>query len=102
MDQFNLTALLSILSAIVSIIAIVNFLRTSKKESKQSGSKEGALQSDLAYIKNLLNEVKTEVKGIDKRIEENTERIAKAEESVRQAHLRLNLLETKYYKGGEH
>lgn len=101
MVQFNLTALFSILSALVSIIAIINFWKSSKKENEQSGSKAGALQSDLAYIKNLLNDVKTEVKGINERIEENTERIAKVEESVKQAHARLSLLETKYYKGGE-
>lgn len=101
MDQINITAVLSILSAVVSIIAIINFWKSNKKENEQSGSKAGALQSDLAYIKNLLNDVKTEVKGIDKRIEENTERIAKVEESVRQAHKRLNQLENKYYKGGD-
>lgn len=102
MDQVNVSTLLSILSAVVSIIAIINFWKTSKKENEQSGSKAGALQSDLAYIKNLLNDVKAEVKGINERIEENTERIAKVEESVRQAHKRLTQLENKYYKGGEH
>lgn len=101
MEQVTLTTVVSCLSALVSIIAIVNFLRANKANSEQAGSKAGALQSDLAYIKNLLNDVKAEVKGIDKRIEENTERIAKVEESVRQAHKRLNQLENKYYKGGE-
>lgn len=101
MEQISVTTIISFLSGIVSIIAIFNFWRTSKKESEQSGSKAGALQSDLSYIKILLNDVKTEVKGINERIEENSEKIAKVEESVRQAHKRLTQLETKYYKGGD-
>lgn len=101
MEQAVITMVVSILSAVVSITAIISFVRKNKSENVQEGNKAGALQSDLAYIKNLLNDVKAEVKGIDKRIEINTERIAKVEESVRQAHKRLNQLENKFYRGGE-
>ena len=101
MEQAVITMVVSIFSSMASITAIITFLRNSKNAVAEEGNKSGALQSDLSYIKNLLNDVKAEVKGIDKRIELNTERIAKVEESVRQAHKRLNQLENKFYKGGE-
>ena len=101
MEQAVITTVVSILSAVVSITAIITFIRNNKSAVEQEGSKAGALRSDLSYIKNLLNDVKSEVKGIDKRIELNTERIAKVEESVLQAHKRLTQLENKFYKGGD-
>lgn len=93
--QENLALIQIIFSISVAFLSIVTFFYTRKKENMASGNKTGELYSELRHINAVLSDVRVEINEINHKMDTNSERITRVEESVRQAHKRLNTLENK-------
>lgn len=91
MIDFDLTdALLAVLSA---FIAVSTFLGNRKKDTRNEGAQQASLQSDLKYIKDLLQDVRSDMKEITKSIDVHSEKIAKFEEKLTSLTGRVKRLE---------
>lgn len=82
--------ILTILSVATGVLAIVTFFKNGKKDNVKSGEEEGLLKADLTYIKDLLSEIKTETKEINKMLESHSVDIARVEQDVKSAHKRID------------
>lgn len=91
----SFTVVQVIFSICVAFLTILTFFSTRKKENAESGSKTGELYSELKHINATLTDVRVEINEINHKLDINSERITRTEESVRQAHKRLNTLESK-------
>ena len=91
MIDFDATDLLL---AIVSVLlAVSTFITNRKKDTKNAGAQEATLHADLKYIKELLQDVRSDMKELTKSIDQHSERIAKCEERLKSAFSRIELLE---------
>ena len=92
MIDFDMTDLLL---AIVSVVlALSTFINARKKDNKSEGAQEATFHADLKYIKELLQDVRSEMKELTKSIDQHSERIAKCEERLRSAFHRIEQLES--------
>ncbi len=94
-------SLLSIFTALSSLsLAVISLLRSKKKDSQTEGKNEGALASDIGYIKAGIDDLKRENRETRKEMQSSNERLTRCEESLKQAHKRIDgLLE--YHKPHE-
>ena len=91
MIDFDVTdALLAVLSA---FIAVSTFRDNKKKDTKNEGAQQASLQADLKYIKELLQDVRSDIKEMTKSIDIHSEKIAKCEEQINSAFSRIERLE---------
>ena len=91
MIDFDMTdLLLGVLSALLGWSTYVN---NRKKDNKSEGAQEAALHADLKYIKELLQDVRSDMKEITKSIDIHSEKIAKVEEQLNSAFCRIERLE---------
>ena len=86
----NINVILTALTVVTGILAVVTFFNGRKKDNKTDGEKTGELRTDLKYIKDLLVDVRAEMKEISKVIDKHSEEIAKTHESVAAAHKRID------------
>ncbi len=63
-----------------------------KGESKQSGIEVGQLKADIEYIKRSSDTTLLELRCLNKTVNNHADRLARVEESTKQAHLRINEL----------
>ena len=89
--NFDVTDLL--LGIVSAMLAVSTFNSNRKKEAKSDGAQEAAFHSDIKYIKELLQDVRTEMKELTKSIDQHSEKIAKCEERLRSAFSRIERLE---------
>jgi 5-bromo-4-chloroindolyl phosphate hydrolysis protein len=83
-----------VLIAVLSLtVAASTFFNTRKKDTKNEGAQEASLQADLRYIKELLQDVRSEMKEITKSVDIHSEKIAKFEEQLHSAFCRIERLE---------
>lgn len=82
----------TILGIVFSYIA---FFRNSKKDSKKAGEEAGTMLSELGYIKANTDEIKSEQKEQRKTNLEVVTRLTAVEASAKQAHKRLDTMETR-------
>jgi 5-bromo-4-chloroindolyl phosphate hydrolysis protein len=82
--------ILTILSIATGVLAVVTFFKNNKKDNVKSGEEDGLLKADLTYIKDLLSEIKTETKEINKMLESHSVDIARVEQDVKSAHKRID------------
>jgi peptidoglycan hydrolase CwlO-like protein len=83
-----------ILIAVLSlVIAASTLFNTRKKDTRNEGAQQAQLQSDLTYIKEMLQDVRTDMKDITKSNDTHTEKIAKLEEQLQSALRRIKRLE---------
>ncbi len=59
-------------------------------ESKQSGIEDGQLRADIDYIKRRSDDTLIELRGLNQTVNNHADRLARVEESAKQAHLRIN------------
>lgn len=91
MVDFDFTdAMLAVLSA---FIAVSTFLSNRKKDTKSEGAQQASLQADLKYIKELLQDVRSDIKDLTKSIDIHSEKIAKCEEQLQSLTGRVKRLE---------
>ncbi len=63
-----------------------------KGESKQSGIEVGQLKADIEYIKRSSDTTLLELRCLNKTVNNHADRLARVEESTKQAHQRINEL----------
>ena len=89
--NFDVTDLL--LGVVSVVLTVSTFVNARKKDSKNAGAQEATFHSDLKYIKELLQDVRSEMKEIIKSVDLHSEKIAKCEEQLRSAFRRLDRIE---------
>ena len=89
--MFDFTDLL--LGAVSVLLAVSTFHNNRKKDNKKEGAQEATFRADLQYIKELLQDVRSEMKELTKSIDQHSEKIAKCEEQLKSAFRRLERLE---------
>ena len=73
-------------------IAVIGFMRTTKKDAKDDGAQVATMMSDIGYIKSGVDDVKAEQRTQRVWNEDMVVRMAKVEASAAQAHKRLDEL----------
>lgn len=69
-----------------------------KGESKQSGFEDGQLRADIDYIKRSSDTTLLELRDLNRTVNHHADRLARVEESAKQAHLRINELREEMVK----
>lgn len=83
-----------LLLGIVSVLlAVTTFYNNRRKDTKKEGAQEATFHADLRYIKELLQDVRSEMKELTKSIDQHSEKIAKCEEQLKSAFSRIERLE---------
>ncbi|HWR23479.1 MAG TPA: hypothetical protein VN366_08385 [Feifaniaceae bacterium] len=67
--------------------------REQKKDAKQDGSEGGVLKTDVEYIKRGVDDIKLDMRSQAQRMEVFADRLARVEESAKQAHKRIDRLD---------
>lgn len=96
------TADIAVIASIVAVIsAISNVIlgwkgnaRSNNKDTAEDVRKDAIMQSNVDYIKRGIDELRLEIKDQGRRFDELTERVTRVEESTKQAHHRLNRMES--------
>ena len=91
MIDFDITDLL--LGIVSVVLAWSTFATARKKDSKNAGAQEATFHADLKYIKELLQDVRSDMKELTKSIDQHSEKIAKCEEQLKSAFTRIEMLE---------
>jgi chromosome segregation ATPase len=91
MIDFDVTDLL--LGVVSVVLTVSTFINARKKDSKTEGAQEATFHADLKYIKELLQDVRSEMKEITKSIDLHSEKIAKCEEQLHSAFSRIERIE---------
>ena len=77
MIDFDLTDLL--LGVVSVFLAVSTFANNRRKDCRNAGAQEATFHADLKYIKELLQDVRSEMKELTKSIDQHAERIATCE-----------------------
>lgn len=78
--NFDLTDLL--LGIVSVVLAWSTFANTRRKDNKNAGAQEATFHADLKYIKELLQDVRSDMKELTKSIDQHAERIATCEAQI--------------------
>ena len=89
--------LLTLLTIATGATAIATFVVARKKDSKCEGAQEATLGADLRYIKELLQDVRSETRDIKKAQNVHSEHIAKLDAQIKAMRDRVERLETHVY-----
>jgi chromosome segregation ATPase len=89
--MFDVTDLL--LGVLAAVLGWSTFISNRKKDTRMEGAQEATLHSDLKYIKELLQDVRSDMKEITKAVDAHAEKIAKCEEQLHSAFVRIERLE---------
>ena len=77
-------------TAIGILSSWITFARKNKRDSEKDGEDRGVLASDIGYIKAGVDDLKREIRETKHDMVELGERVTRCEESVKQAHKRIN------------
>ena len=80
MIDFDLTDLL--LGVVSVVLAWSTFANARRKDSKNAGAQEATFHADLKYIKELLQDVRSDMKELTKSIDQHAERITTCEAQI--------------------
>lgn len=94
MIDFDATDLL--LGFLSAVLGWSTFANNRKKDSKNEGAQQASFHADLKYIKELLQDVRGEMKDVAKAIDAHSEKIAKCEEQLHSAFERIERLEKQF------
>ena len=94
MIDFDITDLL--LGVLSAVLGWSTFINTRKKDNRTEGAQEATFASDLKYIKELLQDVRSDIKELTKSIDIHSEKIAKCEEQLHSAFTRIERLEQQF------
>lgn len=88
------TVIISIFSLIVAALGVgiawATFSKNTKKATSDEGENKGVLASDIGYIKAGVDDLKREIREIRHEVGELSTRVARCEESCKQAHKRID------------
>lgn len=71
-----------------------------KRESKQDGLETGQFKADIDYIKRSSDTTLHELRCLNQTVNNHADRLARVEESTKQAHFRINELREEIIKDG--
>lgn len=83
----------AVLTLVSVTLAIFTFYFNRKKESKEDGSFQATVQKDIAYIREGVDELKHDSKGMKADIRELDHRVTLVEASTKSAHHRIDDIE---------
>ncbi len=99
MDTAAMMAAISVLAALSGmVLGWTGKARTVRQDTIAEAKEDATIKSELQYIKRGIDDVRFEQRAQGKRFDELAERVARLEESTKQAHHRLNRLDE--WKGG--
>lgn len=90
--------ILTLLTIATGLLGILTFINGRKKDNISDGEKDGALRADLAYIKSVLLDVRSETKEINKLLEDHSQRLARCEERIKSIFARIEQIEKRCKK----
>ncbi len=94
MDWGTAGTIFGIIGVILSaVFAYVAFSRNKKKDDEGQGQQLGTIQSDLGYVKSGIDDIKAEQREQRSINVSVTSRVTAVEESVKQAHKRIDTIE---------
>lgn len=93
MIDFDITDLL--LGVVSVLLTYSTIMSNRRKDSKNAGAQEATLHSDIKYIKELLQDVRSEMKELTKITDRHAERITKCETRLDEAFNSIARLEQK-------
>lgn len=73
-------------------LSIITFIFGQMSAKRAQGEKNGALASDIGYIKAGIDDLKSELRSIKSELADVEMKLAKVEESVKSAHKRIDEL----------
>jgi hypothetical protein len=83
--------LISCVSAVCGIVfGYIAMQARIRGETKQSGVETGQLKTDIEYIKRSSDTTLLELRCLNRTVNNHSDRLARVEESTKQAHLRIN------------
>lgn len=92
------TVIISIFSLIVAALGVgiawATLAKSRKKDMADEGTNKGILASDIGYIKAGVDDLKREIREIRHEVGELSTRVARCEESCKQAHRRIDEIHT--------
>lgn len=91
MINFDVTDLL--LGVVSVLLAWSTFANNRRKDSKNAGAQEATFHADIKYIKELLQDVRSEMKELTKSIDQHAERITKCEAQLVSAFASIKRIE---------
>ena len=90
--NFDVTDLL--LGVVSVFLAYSTFVNNRRKDNRNAGAQEATVQSELKYIKELLQDVRSDMKELTKSIDQHAERIATCEAQIISAFKSIQRIET--------
>ena len=88
------TVIISIFSLIVAALGVgiawATLVKKDRKDTSDEGESKGFLASEIGYIKAGVDDLKKEFKEIRHEVGELSTRVARCEESCKQAHKRID------------
>jgi archaellum component FlaC len=78
--MFDLTDLL--LGVVSILLAVSTYVNNRKKDNKDAGAQEATFHADIKYIKELLQDVRSDMKELTKSIDLHAERITTCEAQI--------------------
>ena len=97
--QILFTTIPILCSVIAVVISLKNYSKDNKKETKEDITdrvkRDTTISTKLDMVIVGNTELKNEIKGINNKFDDITEKVARIEESCKQAHKRLDTLENK-------
>lgn len=91
MNTTVIVSIFSVASALLGVlISWIALSRDKKKETETDGKTQGYLASDIGYIKAGVDDLKRETREVRHEVGELSTRVARCEESCKQAHHRID------------
>jgi hypothetical protein len=89
--QVDINILITCIAAVCGIIfGYLTMQARVRGESKRSGIEAGQLKADIDYIKRSSDTTLLEIRCLNNTVSNHADRLARVEESTKQAHLRIN------------
>jgi peptidoglycan hydrolase CwlO-like protein len=93
MDTTTIVAI--VIPIITAVCTLVSFFIGRQAAAKQKGELDGEKHADIQYIKRRVDDILLEQKDTNKTLESHGERITRLEESAKQAHHRIDEINSK-------
>ena len=93
MTETQKSLLIAAISVLVTFVfSYLAFWRSSKKDHEGSGENRGVMMSEIGYIKAGIDDLKKDNSEIRRKMDDHETRLARVEESSKQAHKRIDEL----------
>lgn len=90
----NLQAIVSVISLLIAGAALLftafSFKRTENHDTEENAAERANMSADIRYIRSSIDEIKLENRGIKKDLDDIKGRVITVEQSVANAHKRLD------------